>query len=462
MKVDPELVSPKSEDEKPDINMSDKPMAESKVGKEESILQAASEELTETETVDASRAVTAGVPSKKSHKKLILKLLIVVVVIGGLVAGGVFLTKKTTPVPDGKTSTANVSTSPAKDAKANVPDTVAYAYRANNSDPYTIYYRSAVGGERTEVMKLERDEYASVSDVVGNVVVFGSDTKLYVSEDAGKTYSTVYTAASGEAINSVKVSADATKIAVATVPDFSNQSKGQVFSIDLDGKSKKTLFDDSSALYLIGWNNSKQKIAYWQGCYACDGGRTGWKLRDLKTKVVRDLVKDVDPKTYYYTAAISDDMSTLMYVQTTYDGAIQEEGLPGYYSAAPYIVKKADLGANNGGTTIATVGKKQETNSNGTDKIRRFSLGFLAGTNTGYYAEGNKINLVSTEGTSVLYQADADISAVHFASDKSVIVSTGELSSADFLLSNYDLSAKKSVQIFQGDVNTSLFGITTK
>ncbi len=465
MKVDPDLVSPKPEDDIPESDSpAERPVAP-RVGKEESILQAASEELTEAEAAEPdqpSRTVSVGTPIKKSHKKLLLSAL-AVVIIGGLVVGGLMLFRKPVKTPVVKTTESDVTSSSAQENRTYVPNTVAYAYRANTTDPYSVYYRPAAGGERKEVMKLERDEYTSVSDVVGNIVVFGSDTKLYVSDDAGKTYTNVYTAASGEAINSVKVSSDRTKVAVAVVPDFSNQSKGQVFSIDLNGKNKKTLFDDPSALYLIGWNNSKQKIAYWQGCYSCDGGRTGWKLRDLKSKAVRDLVKGVDPKTYYHQAAISDDMSTLMYVQSTYDAAIKVSDPPGYYSAAPYKVMKADLTtADNSGIDIATVGKKQEKNSNGTDKIRRFSLGFLAGTNDGYYAEGNKINLVSTEGTVVLYQADQDISAVHYASDKAVIVSTGDISSADFLLSNYDLVAKKSTQIFQGDANTSVFGVSTK
>lgn len=464
MNVDPELVSPKPENDVPATDTTTESIPAPKIGKEESILQAASEELNEAEANEPNeptRPVMVGGPTKKSHKKLLVALLSLVVV-GGLIAGGLLLFKKPANTPAAKGTGSGTSAPTVKTARTYVPDTVPYAFRANSTDPYSIYYRPAAGGERKEVMKLERDEYASVSDTVGNVVVFGSDTKLYASEDSGKTYTKIYTATSGEAINSVKISSDGDKIAVAVVPDFSNQSKGQVFTVDLNGKNKKNLFEDPNALYLIGWSNKKQKMAYWQGCYGCDGGRTGWKLRDLKTNKARDLVKDVDPKTFYYVAAVSDDMSTLMYIQTTYDAAIKVDGLPGYYSAAPYKVMKADLNANNGGIDIATVGKKQEKNSNGTDKIRRFSVGFLAGTNDGYYAEGNKINMVSTEGAEVLYQADQDISAVHYASDKAVIVSTGDLSSSDFLLSNYDLKTKKSTQIFQGDANTSLFGIATK
>lgn len=460
----PELESPNPDDDAP---VSDNPETVSttpRLGKEESILQAASEELAETEATqpdEPSRPVSANGPPKKSHKKVYIGLLSLVI-ISGLVIAGVLLLKKPAKTSSSATSKTGTIADKAQASKTYVPDTVAYAFRANSTDPFSIYYRPAIGGERKEVKKLDRDEYVSVSDVVGNVVVFGSDTKLYVSQDAGKTYETVFTAAAGEAINSVKLSSEADRIAVAIVPDFSNQSKGAVFSIDLDGKDKKDLFEDPSALYLIGWSSKKQKIAYWQGCYACDGGRTGWKLRDLKTNTAKDLVSGVDPKTYYYVASVSNDMSTLMYIQSTYDAAIKTEGPPGYYSAAPYKVMKADLNAGKGGIEIAIVGEKAEKNSNGTDKFRRFSLGFLSGTNTGYYAEGNKLNVVGDEGPSLLYQSDQDISAVHYASDKIVVVSTGELSSSDFLLSSYNLTTKKSTQIFQGDDNTSLFGVTTK
>lgn len=430
-----------------------------RVSKEESILQAAASDIGEVDERPMAAGPVVSSAPKKSHKKLWLSI-ITIVVIAAAGVGAYMLLKKPAKVEAPKTAADQPAVQQV--SASYIPNTVPYAYRAANADPYTIYYRPAAGGERKEVMKLERDEYPSLSDTVGSTVVFGSDTKLYVSQDSGKTYKVAYTAAGGEAINSVKISFEGTRIAVAVVPDFSNQSKGQVFSIDLNGKNKKSLFDDASALYLIGWSEKKQSIAYWQGCYACDGGRTGWKLRNLKADTARDLVKDVDPKTFYYEVTISSDMSTLMYIQTTYDPAIKEEGPPGYYSAAPYKVMKADLNANNGGIDIATVGKKQEKNTNGTEKIRHFSLGFLAGTTDGYYAEGTKLNIVSTEGTAVLYQSDQDIVDVYFASEKSVIVATGNLSTSDYALSNYDITAKKSTQIFQGDANTSLFGITTK
>lgn len=431
----------------------------SPAAKGEALLQEAAAEMAEEESSQSEKETSAK-PPKKSRKKLWISLIAVVLIAGLAVVGWLLFsgddsTKTTTNTPDTSAAEEQVA------ENTYAPNTIAYAYRSANADPFTIYTRPAIGGDRTEITKLERDEYASVSDTVGSTVVFGSDTKLYVSTDSGKTYKTLYEATSGEAINSVKVSFEGTKVAIAVVPDFSNQTSGKVITVDLDGKNKKDLFTDEKALYLIGWSEKKNQMAYWQGCYACDGGKSGWKLRDLKASTAKDLVTGVDTKEFYHRVAISSDMSQLIYVQATTDASIEVEGPPGYYSAAPYRVKVAEL-ASGKSSLIATVGTKNEKNTNGTEKIRIVSVGFLAGTNTPYYADETKLYKVVDTKPSLLYQADQQIINVSFVNKDTVIASTGNPSTADFVLSSYDVAAKKSTQILQGDANTSLFGVTTK
>src|SRR5690606_9742007 len=82
-----------------------------------------------------------------------------------------------------------------------LPDTVAYAYRESDSEPYKIYTRPATGGERTEVMTLPDDSYISQSAVHGRQIAFavepGSESSekmtVYYSSDSGASFNKIYT-----------------------------------------------------------------------------------------------------------------------------------------------------------------------------------------------------------------------------------------------------------------------------
>ncbi len=179
-----------------------------------------------------------------------------------------------------------------------------------------------------------------------------------------------------------------------------------------------------------------------------------------KKKTAEDLLDGADIKTLEYTMAFSDDMKVMTYIKHTVDTSIAIDGIPGYYTGAPYSIMQVDV-ASGESKVVKTIGTKQEKNANGTYKYRQFFLGFLAGTSTPYYAEDTNIYKIVSLKPEQLYAADKPLGGVYFASDSNVIVGT-ELPANEYTLSNYDLKAKKSTLIFEGNINTSIIGVTTK
>lgn len=406
---------------------------------------------------------------KKKHRlrKLFIYLLILVLV--GSAGGGAYylIVKKKIFAKKGVSQNASTTTTANKQApaatipKASTPDAVVYAYKAADKDPYSLYYRPAAGGDRKEVQKIEKDFAIFSHDVVGQTVVFANDSKIYASIDGGKTYKSIYTTSAGGALTSIKLSSEGDRLAVGVVPDFGNNLKGNVFTIDLTGSDKKDLFDaDKYAIYLIGWSNTKQQVAYSEGCYACDGGRNAYKIRDLKSKTAKDLVPNTDIKMLGFAKALSSDLTKLVYIESTLDASIKTVGIPGYYSAAPYKVKTIDI-ATNKVTSYATIGTKNEKNANGTDKNRSFQVGFINGTNDAYYSEGNNLYTLDSSKANTLFGADQPIIGAFYVSSKLAITSYGK-DTSDFLLTNYSVADKKPVTILSGDNNAVILGVTTK
>ncbi len=430
--------------------------------KEDDILQDATKDLEEPFFEEESKK-----PKKHRSKKPLI-VIAVLVLLGAIGTGGWYLVvkkqifaKKNSPAA----SSADKAASPATTQPSVVldlsPNTVAYAYRDSNTVPYTVYYRPAAGGDRTEVTKLPKDFSIAYHDAQRSSVAFASDSVVYVSSDAGKTYTKIYETTGGGAITSIKLSAEGDRLAVGMVPNFGSNVKGGVFSVDLQGKDKKDLFDaDKYAIYVIGWSSAKQKMAYAEGCYGCDGSRSAYKMRDLKAKTASDLIPGGDIKTLGFAQSISDDMTKLIYVESTYDPAIKVDGPVEYYSAAPYKIKVLDYTTNKT-TTVATVGTKNEKNANGTEKMRQFNAGFNAGSTKAYYTEGTSLYGVDGGSQSILYTAGQSILGVGYVGKDQLLTWYGK-DASDFILVNYGLSGKKETKIFGGDNNTVVLGVTTK
>lgn len=418
---------------------------------EDELLKSAGEGLSEEETAPAATPTVAAPKKKRSPKKVLIFLLIIIVLAGVALALRMFVFKQKAAAPD-KNGTTQTSEQQKKEQMISYdPDSVAYAFRAKEDEPYSIYLRPADGGDRTESMKLERDESVTYKDVVGQYVVFTTGKKAYASTNGGEKYEAVFSAKPGDEITSAKLSTDGKQFAVATADD---QGKGVARSYDLEGKNEKELVtSEKGAVFVHGFSAEKQQLVYSEGCYGCDGPRTAYKLYDIKGKSSKSILEEAKPENIM-DMSVSGSMGVIIYVAATPGGNGPGPGV------APYTVYT--YSTKDGKTTkITTVGKADEKNPNGTEKFRSFTTGFLAGTDTPYYAEGTDVNIIENNKAALLYQATKPVLFVPYASKDTVVVGAGD-TTADYALSSYSLKNKKDTPIFQGDNNTVILGVTTK
>lgn len=389
---------------------------------------------------------------KKNVKKLLLWVLAIILVLGaGAAAYWMFFKDKGTTTTNATTE----PTGPAPVAKMTYePVNVSYAYREKDTDPYVIYYRPAAGGKRVTVSTLGKTDVISYSDAFASYVVYVVDTKIYASTDRGVSFKEIYKGDPGAQITSIKISRDAGKVAFGYVKD--GEDKNTVKSMDLDGKNVKDLFTSGNrGAFIVGWNNSKQKMIYREGCYNCDGTPGFPKQMDLKANKSSDVVTTADGKDIA-AIDVSDDMSQMIFVKSTVNN--NGEGIGGFY--APFEVTSVDISTKKE-TVITTVGTKDEKNDNGTLKTRQFVAGFLAGDTTPYYSTGNQLYTVKDGKESLTYEAKNDIQFVLHVSDTKVIAASGK-DTSDYTLDNYDITTKKITNILSGDNNAVIFGVTTK
>ncbi len=434
------------------------PPLEPNLSREESILKSAGEGLEESvQPAEPVNQVVVPTGPKKSHKKLI-GVLVALIIVGAAGASAYFVLggKKT----DAPTKVAD--TKPAvvtKPANTYTPDKINYAFRAKDTDLFSIYYRPSVGGQRTEVTKLDNIDQYPQSSVVKDAVAYAVGRDVFFSSDSGVTFKKIYTLSQTELANGILISNDLKRIAISAF-DEKNITPTILFSINVDGKDKQEHVRlTETSLSPIGYNNTDQKIAYDEGCTQCDGPRTAYKIYDVKTKKSTDIVK-VTERNYYNDFAISDDLSTFVFV--TGDIYSGDQAGPGSATAAPYKVNVINL-ASGKAELASTMGKRGEKNPNGTDKLRFIKVGFMAGKNTPYFTDEDKLSKFEAGKVSLVYQADKNIFDVHYVGDKTAIVSTkASPETSDEDLVSYDRIANKTTNILIADANTSIFGVTTK
>lgn len=387
---------------------------------------------------------------KRSKKKLLTGLLILLLLAGaGAAAWYFFLRDKPQP--------AAPATEPApveQTALSYVPETIAYAFRDGDNNPYTLFWRPAGGGDRSQVQILNRSASPSHSDSYGSNVVFAADEKIYTSTDYGKSYTQVFESEPGAQITDVKLSSDGKLLAFGYYPDGSE--KNTVKTIQLDGKDSKDLFTATKpGVDILGWNS--QRMVYTENCYGCDGSAPTPYTRNLTDNKSTKLLEDTELKEIT-SLAVPGDVTKLLYVQGVDDGAAAE-GLEAGVTA-PYKVMLLDL-ASNKTETLATIGTADEKNPNGTTRYRNIQIGFLAGSVTPYYVDGTTLYTVSGSEPNAFYKSESAIQFVSFASESNVIVAHGD-SLSDYSLTNFAIESNEGVAIFQGNANTVILGVTTK
>ncbi len=407
------------------------------------------------ETVDKEPKVIAQQGGHKTYVKRLAIILLVLVVI----STGVwwFVMRGSKSNTSSKSSNYGSQTQTTQTVNNYTPATVAYAFKGD-STPYIIYWRPANGGDRTPVdQKLDTSETIVDSDVNGSNVVVASSKAIYVSTDSGKSYKAVVKLKANEQVTSVKFATDGKSIVYGDLPDAGG--KNTVKSMDLDGTGSKTVFTSNKAgVFIIGYNSAKQKIVYREGCYNCDGGADLPILRDIKANKTSNLMTGLTINEVA-DIAISSDFSSLVFAQSTENASAPEQAL-GVFTGAPYAINTVDLRSLKT-TKVTGFGTKGEKNTNGTLKARQVHVGFVAGTNSIYYTDDTKLYVVSAGKTSLVYEASKPLLFVPYVGKDVVIAGSGD-QTADYTLTNYNISIKKSTTILSGDNNTILFGVTMR
>ncbi len=391
---------------------------------------------------------------KKSKKKLFILLLVLVLIGGGAAAWYFLVNKKSAPSPQPQTSTATQEEQ--QTTISYEPDTVAYSFRETEDLPFTIFWRPAIGGERSQVKKLGRGEYITQSDTYGQSVVYATTTNVNASTDGGRTYKTILELAAGEQVTSLKISTTGDNVAVAVLPE--SNASNTVKSVPLAGGEAAELYkSDKRGIFLYNWNEDKKQIVFGDGCYNCDGNTPDWQLLNLEDKKVTKLATDIkgDEVSEH---AVSFDGGKIVIVTGVIDDSANIGA--GTVTMAPYKIQLLDV-ATNELSVVQTLGKAGEKNANGTVKHRDIQVGFLAGTATPYYVDDSTLYTISGDEPNAFYKSDKAIQSVSFVSDTTVIVSVGNAWN-DYSLVNFNTKTNESAVIFQGDANTNIFGVTTK
>ncbi len=427
------------------------------VTREDELLQDASKGVADEPSSTPVQAKASK--ANRSVKKPLIALLIVAVLAGGGFAGWKILTKKSNQTTSSSTGiqTPNVQSQTANQL---VPANVAYAYRASSGDAYTAYLRPAAGGDRSESLvgfsKLE----PNASDVRGTSVAFATDDAIFASGDGGKSYKKIKELKAGEQVTSLRLSTDGTAIAYAFLSEVGGKNTAK--SMDLQGKDLGELFSsDKAGIFIYQWNKNSQKIFYGEGCYNCDGNTPGDIVRDLKTSKTSNPVTKGQKLNLETQPAISDDFSTIVYVEGQPVSTSNDAGL-GDFADPPYKVTVLDVKSGEA-KTVATIGQKDAKNPNGTKKDWTIQTGFVAGSATPYYAAEGTLYKITNGTTESLLPTGQNIRDVYFVGDKVAILSTAKDStSSDFDLQTFNISTTKNTLILQGDANTSIFGVVTK
>lgn len=408
---------------------------------DEEVLASASQSVSDQEDPAPEKK-----PKPKKSKKPLLVVLIVLVLAAAGAAGWWYYNNQ-----QSSESAQNTEQTPETTQEAALtyePNTVVYTFSESTDVPYNVYSRPASGGERSEALKLDKNENAGSTDIHGNTVVFSTADSIFVSTDGGTSYKEIMQLSAGEQVTSVKLSSDGQKIAYGLLPDVAG--KNSVRSIDLNGENVADLFiSESAGVFILGFD--AEKIIYSTGCYNCDGNKPDPQLRNLSNNEVTDLLPDVADN-LMWQAAVSDDLTKLVYA---YGSDVPLNLGP---PQAPHTIAVLDI-ASQESTELATIGEAGETNPNGTDKSRNTIVGFLAGTSTPYYTDDTQLYSAENDTPSLLYESEDPIIYVEFASKINVIAGTGTYQ--EYVLANFSVESQEAATIFNGDTNTRIIGVTT-
>lgn len=387
---------------------------------------------------------------KRSKKKLLIIFTTILAIVLGVTAIWYFVFKDTDTNQDQQQAAEQQSAASEIVTLGDV-DTVPYAFMAGDAAAYSVFWRDAAGGDRTEVGPLAAQSYISQSAVSGQNVAYalenmegGTGAKaVWLSKDAGKSYEQILKVNTGDQVTSMVFSTDNSALAIAVLGQ--DAPGNEVRFIDLESMQQTgTYVSDQRGVFLEAYHVGTSEILYYEGCYNCDGNSfSKLNLRNISENTAK-VVADAGESSFTHTVVRSDFSEAVVSLGTLNAGA--EIG-PG--AAAPYTIQKVNLGDGTK-TDIGSVPDNEVT-----------GLGYQADGITPYYAYGNMvISPVENSDPTTLYQSELAIMNVYYVSKDKIVASTG--TSLDFVLNNYDITAAAATTVLSGDGNTTLFGITTQ
>jgi|SRR5579859_7007039 len=352
--------------------------------------------------------------------------------------------------------------SPGKDravpnVKTYTPFAVAYAFGDPSKAPAQLYLRPIGGGDRMAAGSLGASNYVTSSDVFKNQVVVVTDsgsgskdpTTIWYSSDSGKSYSKIFVGKNpagsgvGDQITSIKFSGDGSKVVFGFLPEngTSSDRPNTIKEINPQTKAVKDLFMDTkmAGVFIQGYDSSKGQVYYYEGCYNCDG------LNNEKL-LIHDISKNTDATLFDNTGkadtstTINSSFAKILTVETAKTDL-------GVLDRSPYDIKEFDIKSKTA-KVITTISDPQFP-----------TAGYYGDQDIVYYSKGDSIYYVANDGSGkLLYQATKPIIGVFYVSKDLVLASSGTLD--NYSLMNYNLGAKTSVNILNGDSNTNIFGLT--
>lgn len=402
------------------------------------------------------------VEHKWYQNKLLLVLVIFVVALLGAGAGYAYY-QVTKPA---ETPVVKSTPKPSETPKAFAPYAVVYAADKSTKSPKT----TCLVNETTVLQQeLTKDTAAQATVVADGQIVTGSEIQqgnvllvttptcvsktpasILYSNDAGKTYSALYTVptASGTegAITSAMFTDDGKTILFAELDAKAN--KNTVKELTVASKEVKDIFTaKEDGVYFHGYDKAIGKIYYHESCYGCDATvESDLTVYDIKTKKSEVFS---ETQMMYKQTVMNDDASKGVRLK---QGALGAVGSPDFNKVI-YGVELLDIKTKK----VKDVASINADSSKGETTVGFTSKGAV------YYTNNDSIYLLDgKDKPSLLMKASQPIIAVHYIGDDQIIYSMSEGQQKNSSVMKYDVAAKKWSTLLNTTPSNTVIGVSLK
>lgn len=317
----------------------------------------------------------------------------------------------------------------------------------------TVYQQPIAGGDSTATLIIPDYQLVAKQIPVRNnhVVLITAPScyskdgpGLWLSKDAGKTYTQLYKGTPhpkdnfGEQITSALFTNDEKSILFASAPN--PDGKGTVKKLDIGNKEINDLFTASEpGVHLQGYDQKNKKVFYYAGCYNCAGN-------SLSKPIVHDLANDTDTPLFddkehmSFASTMNSNQSKILRVKYKGDQYPKID--------LSYVIEEYDISAKKA-TVIASFKR--------TDDSGVVSAGYTADGSV-YYTNDKDLFVVSDGKPATLLRAPLPIMNVHHVDKKKAIFSQGDQSGGSTV--SFTLDSKGSTKLVDYKYPMAILGIS--